>query len=90
MSKTKIKDLSDQELASKLKAFKSIQITVMAIFAVIILAWILLGYWRTNVPVFISTIALGVGTSGALVANYQSLKSELARRNKQDNPSDLG
>ena len=52
--------MSDQELEDKLKSLKQIQRIVGIIFALIILAWFILGYWRTNTPVFISTVVLAL------------------------------
>ena len=53
-------NMSDQELEEKIKSSKQVQKVVGIIFAVIILAWLILGYWHTNTPVFISTVALAV------------------------------
>ncbi|MEM8862122.1 MAG: hypothetical protein AAGD96_27695 [Chloroflexota bacterium] len=74
-----------EELETKLKAAKRTQLTVMIIFGLIILAWIVLGYWRDNTPVFITTIALAIAISFAtstaprkLTADIDKLKAEQA------------
>ena len=71
---------STDVLRGKLKAAEAIQRTVLATFGVIVLAWIVLGYWRTNTPVFISTIAMGVVAGAATSVTPRSLIAELRRR----------
>ncbi len=78
MATTAVVDLPDEALLSKYRAVRSIQRTVIVVFAIIIGAWILLGYWKTNLPVFIATVAMGVfvvlsqsGVSGALGAEVR-------------------
>ncbi len=61
-------------------AFKTLQITIVAVFAVIIATWLVLGLWRTNLPVFISTVALAVGTSASQLAVRGGLIKELEKR----------
>jgi uncharacterized membrane protein len=72
--------LTTDVLHGKLKAAQSIQRTVFGIFAVIILAWIVLGFWRTNTPVFISTIAVAVAAGASVTAAPRGIRAELARR----------
>lgn len=72
--------LSTDVLRGKLKAALAVQRTVLAIFGVIVLAWIVLGFWRTNTPVFISTIAMGVFAVVATSATPRTLSTELRRR----------
>ena len=72
--------LSTDELRAKLKSTQAVQRTVAGIFAVIVLAWIVLGYWRTNTPVFISTIAMGVAAVVATSTAPRAVQAELARR----------
>lgn len=76
----KLASMSDEELARKLKAARSIQITVGVIFGLIILTWLILGYWRSNVPVFISTIAMGLTTLAITSVVPQGIAKELQRR----------
>lgn len=68
------------ELKAKLAAARKIYAVVIAIFGVIILAWIVLGLWRENVPVFISTVAMAVAISALLMASRNKLSSELKKR----------
>ncbi len=75
-----ITQLPADVLHGKLKAAQTVQRTVLAIFAVIVLAWIVLGYWRTNLPVFISSIAMGIAAWAATSAAPRMLRAELARR----------
>lgn len=63
MAKTSLADKSTEVLQSNLAAIKKIHLTTTIIFAVIILTWIIGGYWRKSTPVFISTIALALGLS---------------------------
>ena len=70
---------STDQIEAKLKKYKVVQWTTMAIFAVIILTWIVLGYWRSNLPVFVSTVAMAITISAALYASQSGLKSELRR-----------
>lgn len=72
--------LSTDALRAKLKSTQAIQRTVAGIFAVIVLAWIVLGFWRTNVPVFISTIAMGIAAVSATSMAPRAVQAELARR----------
>lgn len=77
------KPLAEQttdELKSKLATIRTVQLTVAVIFAVIILAWVILGYWRTNLAVFISTIAMGMTTVAATTALQGGLVAELKKR----------
>ena len=78
-------DLSVEELKSKLKAMRTTQVTCGCIFALIILAWIVLGYWQTNIPVFIITVVMGlilVSTTGASAAG---LRAEIAKKSSDPN-----
>lgn len=65
------------QIEAKLKKFKVVQWTTMMIFAVIILIWIFLGYWRSNLPVFISTVAMAIAISASLYASQSGLKLAL-------------
>jgi hypothetical protein len=77
---SKHSNLSIEELRSLLKSARAIQITTGSIFAVIILTWVVLGYWRTNVPVFISTVAMGLFLVAATNSSTLALNAELAKR----------
>lgn len=75
-----LEQLSTDALQDKLRSAQTVQRTVVGIFAVIILAWIVLGYWRTNTPVFISTVVVAVGAGVSVFAAQRSVRTELARR----------
>ena len=77
-------DLSIEELKGKLKKVRTIQMTTGSIFLVIILAWLVLGYWKTNLPVFISTVAMGIVCVAAASASLTALNAELAKRIKSE------
>ncbi len=70
------------ELENKLKSAKALQRTVIGIFAVIVLAWVVLGFWQTNLPVFIITVVMGVGAVVPASANLNKLKAEIEKRRK--------
>jgi uncharacterized membrane protein len=80
MARKSLSEMTTEELASKVRALKSIQTTIFAVFAVIIGTWLVLGLWRTNLPVFISTVVLAVGTSASQIAVRGGLMKELERR----------
>ena len=73
-------ELTDEQLAAKLKSARAANITVMAIFLLIIVAWIVLGYWKTKVPVFISTMTLGFMSFIITSAAPRKIRAEIARR----------
>lgn len=72
--------LTTEVLQGKLRAAQTVQRTLFAIFGVIVLAWLVLGYWRTNVAVFISTLVVAVGAGVAQSASTAGIRAELARR----------
>ena len=76
-------ELTTEQLEAKLKSIRVIHMTTVAIFAIIILVWIVLGHWRENLPVFISTVAMAVAISTLQFSSRSCLKSELKRR-RQD------
>jgi hypothetical protein len=81
MAKEKsLANLSTEELSQKLNAVRKIHLTVVVLFVVIVIAWLATGYWRANVPVFASTIAMGLAASGAMIASRGGLVAELKRR----------
>lgn len=53
-------NMSDQELEEKVKVGKRVQMTVSVIFGLIILAWLVLGYWQENMAVFVITLGLAI------------------------------
>ena len=80
MAPTGLTHVSTAELERKLTQSRTATRVVGIIFLVIVVAWILLGYWRSNVPVFISTIAMGMAGTAATVASRSGLQAELRRR----------
>ena len=72
--------LTVEQLESKLTSAVALQRTVSIIFGVIVLAWIVLGYWRTNIPVFIVTLTTAVAVSASSFATARNLRREIARR----------
>lgn len=68
-----------EELEAKLKSAKTTQITVMVIFGLIILAWIVLGYWRDNTPVFVTTIALAIAIGASTSAGPRKISAEIEK-----------
>lgn len=72
--------LTTAQLEAKLESAVTLQRTVLIIFGVIVLAWIVLGYWRTNTLVFIVTLATSVAVSASTVASRRGLRREIARR----------
>ncbi|MCL4844148.1 MAG: hypothetical protein KJZ79_20010 [Bryobacteraceae bacterium] len=77
---SKLSEMSVEDLKNKLNTVRKMQMTVGGIFVVIILAWLVLGYWKTNVPVFISTLCVAVGSLTAMTASSAGLRSELKKR----------
>ncbi len=78
--------LSIQALQQRLRAVQAIQRTVLAIFALIILAWIVLGYWRDNLPVFITTVTMAVATGAATSIGPRSLRAQIKKRQSAATP----
>ncbi len=73
-------ELSDEQLQAKLKAAKAVQLTFAAIFGIIVLAWIVGGYWRKNTPMFISTLALAISITTLVSIVPRKLANELKQR----------
>lgn len=80
MAKRPLTDRSTEELEKMLRATGTIRLTVAIIFGIIIAVWIVGGYWSKNVPVFISTIAMGVAVTAAQFASVSGIRQELERR----------
>jgi uncharacterized membrane protein YccF (DUF307 family) len=75
--------MSDTELEGKLKVSTSIQRTTMIVFAVILGAWLALGYWREQLPVFISTVVIAVALTAIQSGSRTAIERELRRRRGQ-------
>lgn len=80
---SKLEAMSVEQLEGKLRATKAIRLTIGIIFAVIILAWIVMGYWRTNIPVFVSTVVMGLSTVGVTSIGPVSIAAEINRRKQK-------
>lgn len=80
MARKPLSEMTTEELESKVRALKPIQTTIFAVFAVIIATWLVLGLWRQNLPVFISTVAVAVGASASQLAVRGGLMKELEKR----------
>ncbi|PWN06002.1 hypothetical protein [Rhodohalobacter mucosus] len=81
--KPSLHDIPTDELKRLIKNRRLITLNILIIFAVIILAWIFLGYWRENLLVFISTIVIGVSAPAAMHASSSGLRKELRKRLRQ-------
>ncbi|MCA9034126.1 MAG: hypothetical protein KDA91_03295 [Planctomycetaceae bacterium] len=75
-----IEEMTDDELNQKLKDARRLQLLVGSIWGVIITVWVVLGYWQSNVPVFISTIALGLTSAAITNIAPQKIAAEIKRR----------
>ena len=82
MSQDDLSKLDIAELEGKLKTVQALQRTIIGIFAVIVLTWIVLGLWQDNLPVFIITIVMGVGTTLPASVNVNKVKAEIEKRRK--------
>ena len=76
----KLETLNEEELVQQRNTTRMIPITVAVIVGLITLAWIVLGYWRTNIPIFVSTVTLGVILIAATSTIPLRLSHELQRR----------
>lgn len=83
MAAKDLSTVSDAELETKLKSSKSIQLTTMIIFAIIIGAWLVLGFWREQLPVFISTVAVAVALTATQSGSRTAIEQELRKRRGQ-------
>lgn len=72
-----------ESLEKKLKTAQSARLIVGIIFALIIIAWVILGYWKTNVPVFISTLALAFTSILATSGGISSLSKKIEAMQNQ-------
>jgi MFS-type transporter involved in bile tolerance (Atg22 family) len=75
--------ISDTQLEGKLKASKNVQLVTLIVFAVIIGAWLVLGYWREQLPVFISTVVIAVALTAVQSVGRTAIEQELRRRRGQ-------
>ncbi|WP_169978243.1 hypothetical protein [Tautonia rosea] len=71
---------SIEAMKSKLKAIRSVHLTIIGIFCVIILGWLVTGVWQKNLPMFITTVVLAVSMSVTNLAVQSKLKAEISKR----------
>ncbi len=77
-----LSNLTTDELLQRLKSMRNVQLIVSLIFAVILAAWVILGYWKTNMPVFIITMVMAFLMIVITNTRSQKLKAVLAERNQ--------
>jgi MFS superfamily sulfate permease-like transporter len=58
MKNNSLASLSNSELMKKYDTLRTIQWVVIAVFTVILLGWVFLGYWDENLPVFIIQVVI--------------------------------
>ena len=80
MAKIPLTERSTPELEKALRSAQVIQLTTAAIFAVIILVWIVGGYVGKNTLVFISTVVMAVALVSVQYVSTSALRKEIARR----------
>lgn len=81
--KKELSEYSTEELHAKLRTVRSIRTTSLVIFGLIIIAWVVLGYWKSNTPVFISTVALAVTILAATSVAPNLVSAELKKRDQK-------
>lgn len=80
MAKRPLTEYSIPELEKALRSAKVVQLTTAAIFATIILIWIVGGYVAQNALVFITTVAMAVALVAVQQVSARALRKELVRR----------
>ncbi|MCG9896130.1 MAG: hypothetical protein MH204_11710 [Fimbriimonadaceae bacterium] len=80
MAKTPKNKPTLEQLEALLRAQTAMTYTIGGIFALIVLMWIVLGHWRENVPVFITTLAMAVGLTAIQVSRRGTILAEIRRR----------
>lgn len=75
--------MSTDTLKSQLGRLKKLHTAIMVVFVIIIMLWVILGYWQKNMTFFISTIMLSVVISGSLIASRSGISNELKKRNNE-------
>lgn len=81
--KKDISSMSTDTLKSQLGRLKKLHTAIMVVFVIIIMLWVILGYWQKNMTFFISTIMLSVVISGSLIASRSGISNELKKRNNE-------
>jgi hypothetical protein len=80
MAARPLADVPTDELTRQLAAVRKVHLVITGIFAVIVLTWIVGGYWRQSLPVFVSTVAMSVAITAMQFSMRARLEKELARR----------
>lgn len=80
MAKRPLGDYSTDELKSALRRTQRIQLTIAAIFLVIIAVWIFGGHVDDNPLVFTSTVVMAIALVTLQYASTAALRKELADR----------
>lgn len=83
-----LSEISTEELRSLIRTKNAINSTVGGISAIILLGWMVLGYWEKNSRAFISTIALSLVILAALYTSGIALRKELKNREKPASATD--
>jgi ABC-type multidrug transport system permease subunit len=81
--KKDLSSMSTDALKSQLGTLKKLHTAIMVVFVIIIMLWVILGYWQKNLTFFISTIMLSVVISGSLIASRSGINNELKKRNNE-------
>ena len=84
MAKSNMSETPREVLQGRLGAVRKVRITMAAIFGVIILVWVVGGYWRQNLLLFLSTVVLAFGSIAAVGASQGWLLAELRRREGEE------
>ncbi|TVQ65498.1 MAG: hypothetical protein EA360_09320 [Balneolaceae bacterium] len=82
MADQSLSDLTLDELKSKQAKIKTIQISVAVIFALILGAWFVLGYWKENLALVGMTAVLAAGSFIGVTIPGFALAKEIASREK--------
>lgn len=80
MPKTGLSRLSVPQLRARLAAARSVQRTAIGIYALILVAWVLSGSWRANLPVFVVALVMGAGVALVVSLAPGKIRQELERR----------
>ena len=76
-----LEQCTTDELEARCRSMRGVQYAISGIFALIILAWLVLGEWSENLPMFISTVMMGVALSIIMALTRRPLVAEIRRRN---------
>lgn len=80
MPKTGLSKLSVPQLRARLAAARSVQRTALGVYALILVAWVLSGSWRANLPVFGVAVVLGGAVAVVVSTAPAKIRAELERR----------